>query len=103
MPSRARSPPPWNSRVPATAEIARNVTETAIAADEMTKRTADVSQEAGDTGRHATDVRENVFGLNEAIKDLRRSVIRVVRTSDNGSRSARRHSLWCRSVLPAAG
>jgi hypothetical protein len=65
----------------ATAEIARNVTETAGAADEMTIRTAEVSAEAGETGRQAAEVRENCVGLNEAMEELRHSVIRVVRTS----------------------
>jgi methyl-accepting chemotaxis protein len=65
----------------ATAEIARNVTETATAANAMTTRTAEVSTEAGDTGRHAAEVRENAIGLDAAMDQLRHSVIRVVRTS----------------------
>ena len=65
----------------ATAEIARNVTETATAANEMTARTTEVSAEAGDTGQHAADVRANATDLEEAIEQLRHSVIRVVRTS----------------------
>lgn len=65
----------------ATAEIARNVTETAHAANEMTNRTNEVSSEAVDTGRLAVDVRDNIVALNQAVEDLRHSVIRVVRTS----------------------
>jgi methyl-accepting chemotaxis protein len=65
----------------ATAEIARNVTETANAAHEMANRTSEVSAEAEQTGRHAIAVRENAAGLNTAVSDLRHSVIRVVRTS----------------------
>src|SRR4029077_11151894 len=57
----------------ATAEIARNMTETASAADQMIARTTEVSAEAGDTGRHAADVRENVTGLNQAIEALLQS------------------------------
>jgi methyl-accepting chemotaxis protein len=65
----------------ATAEIARNVTETATAANEMTNRTTEVSEEAEQTGKHAAEVRENAGGLNNAVEELRHSVIRVVRTS----------------------
>jgi methyl-accepting chemotaxis protein len=65
----------------ATAEIARNVTETATAANEMTNRTTEVSAEAVETGDLAAEVRENATGLNDAMEDLRHSVIRVVRTS----------------------
>jgi methyl-accepting chemotaxis protein len=65
----------------ATAEIARNVAETASAANEMTRRTQEVSMEAEQTGKSADEVRTNVLGLNEAVEELRHSVIRVVRTS----------------------
>jgi len=40
---------------------------TATTADEVTARTAEVSAEAGDTGRRAADVRENATGLNDAM------------------------------------
>jgi len=65
----------------ATAEIARNVTETAAAANEMTQRTADVSTEAEQTGVRADEVRANAAGLDQAVAELRQSVVRVVRTS----------------------
>jgi methyl-accepting chemotaxis protein len=65
----------------ATAEIARNVSQTADAANEMTQRTDEVSVEAELTGKQAGEVRDNSNGLNEAMEDLRHSVIRVVRTS----------------------
>jgi hypothetical protein len=64
-----------------TAEIARNVNETAAAASEMTSRNAEVSTEADKAARHAANVRENAVGLNTAVSELRRSVIRVVRTA----------------------
>ena len=76
----------------ATAEIARNVGETAAAANLMATRTAEVSAEAAKTDHHAAMVRENATGLNTAIEDLRRSVIRAVRTSTpevNRRRSSR--------------
>lgn len=79
----------------ATAEIARNVAETAAAANEMTARTGEVSTEAGETGRHAADVRSHAAGLNDAMDELRRSVIRVVRTAtpEVDRRAAPRHAV----------
>jgi methyl-accepting chemotaxis protein len=65
----------------ATADIARNVGATATAANDMTSRTNEVSTEAAGTGRHAADLRDNTLALNEAVEELRRSVIQVVRTS----------------------
>jgi methyl-accepting chemotaxis protein len=65
----------------ATAEIARTVAEAANAANEMTNRTHDVSAEAVDTDRHAAQVHASTVALNQAVEELRHSVIRVVRTS----------------------
>jgi methyl-accepting chemotaxis protein len=65
----------------ATSDIARNVIETAAAANEMTSRTNDVSGEAVDTGRHAAAVRDNTVALGQAVEELRLSVTRVVRDS----------------------
>ena len=65
----------------ATAEIVRNVTQTAEAANEITSRIGEVSSEAHDTGRHAADVQVDVAGLAEMVSQLRRTVVRVIRTS----------------------
>jgi methyl-accepting chemotaxis protein len=65
----------------ATADITRNVAATAQAATEMTSRTGDASNEAAVTGRTAMDLRDNMAALSGAVEDLRRSVIKVVRTS----------------------
>jgi methyl-accepting chemotaxis protein len=65
----------------ATAEIARNVGETADAANAMTNRTNQVSAEAVDTNRHAVDVHSGTVALGKAMEQLRHAVIRVVRTS----------------------
>jgi methyl-accepting chemotaxis protein len=65
----------------ATADIARNIGATATAANDMTSRTSEVSTEAAGTGRHAADLRDNTLALNEAVEELRHSVIQVVRTS----------------------
>jgi methyl-accepting chemotaxis protein len=65
----------------ATAEIARTVSLTADAANKMTSRINDVSAEAVDTGRLAVTVRDDTASLNQAMEELRHSVIQVVRTS----------------------
>ena len=65
----------------ATAEIARTVSLTADAANKMTSRINDVSAEAVDTGRLAVNVRDDTVSLNQAMEELRHSVIQVVRTS----------------------
>jgi methyl-accepting chemotaxis protein len=65
----------------ATADIARSMAETATAANIMTGRASEVSAEAGQTGRQAASVLENVSWMSDAMDELRQSVIRVVRTS----------------------
>jgi hypothetical protein len=65
----------------ATAEIARNVAETASAANRMTDQIGEVSAEAERTDRHAGEVHDNASGLNASVAELKRSLIRVVRTS----------------------
>jgi hypothetical protein len=74
----------------ATAEIARNVTQTADAANEMTSRIGEVSSEAVDTGRLAVEVRDNIVALSQMVEDLRHSVIRAVRSSTYEVDRARR-------------
>ncbi|HEX3993608.1 MAG TPA: cache domain-containing protein [Acetobacteraceae bacterium] len=89
----------------ATAEIARNVTETANAANAMTSRTNDVTVEAVGTGRYATEVRDNTAALNEAVEELRHSVIRVVRTSTTevDRRQTPRHAVDRPARISVAG
>ncbi len=65
----------------ATAEIARNIAEAAHATNEMSNRTGEVSNEALGTGSRAADLRDNTAALDQAVEELRHSVIRVVRTS----------------------
>ncbi len=65
----------------ATAEIARNVAQTAAASDEITGRIAEVSAEATVTGQHAEEVHAEAAGLAGLVDELRRSVVRVIRTS----------------------
>jgi methyl-accepting chemotaxis protein len=65
----------------ATAEIARNVTGTATAANEMTRRINEVSTQAERTGEYSGEVREGTDALNTVVDSLKHSLIRVVRTS----------------------
>jgi methyl-accepting chemotaxis protein len=65
----------------ATAEISRNMNETAAATNEMTGRTNEVMAEAVDAGRRAVEVRDGTVALGHAVEALRNSVIRVVRAA----------------------
>lgn len=89
----------------ATAEIARNVAETATAANAMTGRTQEVSAEAQGTGRHAETVRENTRAVDQAIRDVKHAVVRVVRTSatEVERRNSRRFQLNLSGWVTASG
>ena len=89
----------------ATAEIARNVAATERAADEMTHRTGDASHEAATTDRQATELRDNIAALNNAVEELRHSVIKVVRTStaEVERRQLQRHQVDLAASLSIAG
>jgi methyl-accepting chemotaxis protein len=65
----------------ATAEIARSVTNSVQAADVITSRIREVSAEAKQNGQQAAQVDENAAGLAAAVNALKRTVVRVVRTS----------------------
>ncbi len=79
----------------ATAEIARNVSETAAAANAMSDRIGEVRSEAEQTGRHAEAVHGNTSALANAVNDLRRTVVRTVRsaTTDIDRRQSPRYSI----------
>jgi hypothetical protein len=62
----------------ATAAIARNVTETASAANEMIRRITAVSAEAERTGQHSAQVRDDSAGRDTLVGELKHSLIRVV-------------------------
>lgn len=89
----------------ATAEIARNVTETTAAAHAMAERTAEVSTEADGTGRDAADVLDGTTALNETIRGLQQTLIRVVRTSISGAdrRKHRRRPCYLEVTLVHEG
>jgi methyl-accepting chemotaxis protein len=88
----------------ATAEIARNVAETAAAATKTTDHAIEVSTEAEQAGKRAANVSEGAAGVNAAVEELRRSVIRVVRSStpETNRRRTERHqvNLACRLSVP---
>jgi len=91
----------------ATADIARNVTETAAAVNEMSSRNTEVSQEAERAGRYAEEVLDNTKVLDGAVDELRRGLIRTVRTStaEVDRRLFQRHAtdLPCQIDLPGLG
>jgi methyl-accepting chemotaxis protein len=88
----------------ATAEIARNVAETTAAAETMTGQIREVSAEATRNRSCAAEVRDNTTGLNGAVEELRRSVIRVVRTSTEADRrQSPRHAVAMPCVVSLAG
>ena len=65
----------------ATQEISRNVVETSSAAQEVSARIADVSRDADQTGAQAGGVRSGSDEVATSIDELRRVLVRVVRTS----------------------
>ena len=87
----------------ATAEIARNVTETAAAAQDMSRRVATVSTEAEQTDRQAAAIRSDAAALQDAVDQLRASIVRSVRTAtpDVDRRHDRRYAtgLACRLAV----
>ena len=89
----------------ATAEIARSVGSTADAAGEMTGRTTEVSAEAAKTGQDAQAVHVNAEALAGAVRELRQTVVRVVRssTAEVDRRDDKRHPTDLRGRIEAAG
>ena len=65
----------------ATQEITRNVIQTSDAAREVAARIAEVSAQATLTGRSAAEVRLTAEGVASSIDTLRKTLVRVVRTS----------------------
>jgi|GEM_PF-1279988 len=65
----------------ATAEIARTVAQTAEAANAVTTRIQDVSNEAKGTGADAAHVHDTAANLASSVSDLKHALVRVVRTS----------------------
>ncbi|WP_246148579.1 methyl-accepting chemotaxis protein [Skermanella pratensis] len=65
----------------ATQEISRNVAETTVAAHEVSVRISEVSSEVAQTGEQAAQVKAGSSEVAVSIDDLRRVLVRVVRTS----------------------
>ena len=89
----------------ATAEIARNVAETASAAHDMTDRTNEVSGEAKQTGMRAADFLNNTAALNAAMNALKSVVIQVIRISsaDVDRREHRRRPCLADAAISCSG
>jgi methyl-accepting chemotaxis protein len=89
----------------ATAKISRNVAQTAAAAHEITGRITEVSAEAKQTAQHAAEVHADTAGLAGLVGELRRSVVRVIRTSTTevDRRLSRRHAVDLPCQLTIAG
>ena len=89
----------------ATGEIARNVAQTATEADAMNSRVSEVSGEAERTGQLAVAVRDDATSLAEAVGELKRTVVRVVRTStdDVDRRIFQRHAVAMPCRITVAG
>jgi methyl-accepting chemotaxis protein len=69
----------------------------------MTTRTAEVSGEAGATGRQAAEVRKNATDLDPAVEEPRHAVIRIVRSStpevDRRTNARRATDVACRLIV----
>jgi hypothetical protein len=89
----------------ATGAISRSMSQTTGAAEEIAQRIAEVSQEAGETGQRAAEVRLSTGVLSGLVTDVRNSVIRVVRTSneDVNRRAGPRQETDLPCVINAGG
>jgi len=88
-----------------TAEIARSVTETSVAAQEVAERIANVSQEADISRAKAGEVNDVSGSVATGIDQLRQILVRVVRTSTKevDRRRKPRYNLDRGGVLAAGG
>ena len=90
-----------------TAEIARNVTQTASAVHDMNARNDEVSKEADQAGHYAEEVLASTKILDEAVREIRQTMIRTVRTAtaDVDRRAFQRLDvdLPCHVELPELG
>jgi methyl-accepting chemotaxis protein len=89
----------------ATQEIARNVTQTTQASQEVAERIARVSDEANATGKRADHVGRISAEVADGIDRLREVLVRVVRTSTKevNRRCAPRYGIDRAGTLTAAG
>jgi hypothetical protein len=65
----------------ATAEIARNVTESSVAMQSVSRQITTVSHDAATSGQQAAAVSSSVRAVEEGFSDLRQKLIRTVRTA----------------------
>jgi archaellum component FlaC len=85
----------------ATGDIARNISQTADAAREVSAKIQSVSADAIQVGKQAAEVREAVGGVTTNIAGLREVLIRVVRTStpEADRRKSPRHAVNVKSTI----
>jgi methyl-accepting chemotaxis protein len=92
------------SQGPNTQAIARGVSDTAAAVDEMTKRNADASSDAVRGGEQARGVLQNASDLGSAVGKLRVALIDTVRTTaravDRRAFERQAIDVGCRIELP---
>ena len=65
----------------ATQEIARNVTESSVAAQAVTDRIVNVSRDAATSGQQADGMRAELAAVAESIAAFRVSIVRTIRTA----------------------
>lgn len=88
-----------------THEISRTVTESSHAAREVASQIVHVSNEAVETERRATEIRDASAEIADKVNGLREALVRVVRTStaDVNRRIFARADVECRATIEAAG
>ncbi|WP_448190453.1 methyl-accepting chemotaxis protein [Azospirillum sp. sgz301742] len=88
----------------ATQEISRNVNQTAAAATEVATRIHEVSREASVTGDRAAEMRTLAGTVVDGIDELKRVLVRVVRTatSEVDRRRFPRHNVQARCSIETA-
>ena len=88
-----------------TMEISRTVQETSQAAREVATQIASVSAEATETGHRASEIRDGSTVIAGKVDDLRATLVRVIRTStaDVDRRSSPRFKVDCGGTLVAQG
>jgi methyl-accepting chemotaxis protein len=64
-----------------TVEISRTVEETSLAAREVAAQIVSVSNEAAETGRRASEIKDGSADIASKVDDLRATLTRVIRTS----------------------
>ena len=88
-----------------TVEISRTVEETSLAAREVASQIVSVSNEAVETGRRASEIRDGSAEIASKVDVLRATLVRVIRTStsDVDRRISSRTEIRCPATLKLQG